>query len=145
MPVAVTRNRKRIDRGQRHPGRAQRSREQAFGGLDRDGDRFSVGLLLLGEHAHQLAESGCAVIDPHPDPLRACLVDDADIVVVFCPVNPAPQLHWWSFLSCLRSGPAEVAQRPNDEASTGRHRISRSRLRSLHRCRSSTGLQSPGQ
>jgi hypothetical protein len=90
MPVAVTRHRQRVDRHQRDSRRAQRRRQQAFGGLNGNRDRPGAELLLLREHAHQLAEPGHGVIDPQPDPLLSCLVNHADIVVISCPPDPAP-------------------------------------------------------
>lgn len=63
--------------------RAQRRGQQAPGGLDGHRDGPGAAALLLSKQAHQLAEPGHGVLDPHPGPLRSCLVHHADIVVIF--------------------------------------------------------------
>lgn len=135
--------RSRVNRIHTSTGGAQRGDQQTPRGLDRHGNRDFFAVAGLGQHLQQCRESFGVVTDPTFGDQLTLPVNQGNVVMLLCPVDPARhgrlRLHLLpphNDCPCWSQDPGENARRANSEAQWPVLRWSRSRSQQPARLRS---------
>lgn len=120
VPFPVAGHRHRVDGVNLAAAGTQCRDQQPARGLDRHRDRVLGAVAGLGQHHGQFREPLDGLGDPPLGHQPAFGVDQGDVVLAFCPVDPAEHVQVRVLpplvLSWLVKDLDENAQRPNDEA-----------------------------
>jgi hypothetical protein len=129
VPVAVAGGSKRVDREDLAATGPQDCDEQASAGLDGHRHRRLRAVTVLGQELQQHPVTGRVIADPPLGQQFAGLVDQRDVVVPLCRVDPAEHSHTFSHPRVVLPGHEvmRVTRRPNPRTRSVRHLSSRSR------------------